>query len=94
MAKRDVPQPDGSIPQKASLFQKIAAVIAGMVAVKVVTFAVTTVWRLITREDPPQVDQNVPAAKKAAWVALIGAATGATRQTVHDLIKPPAEGPA
>ena len=95
MAKAtEVPQPDGSVPQKPSLAQKVAALVAGMVAVKVVTYFVTTMWRLITREDPPQVDQKVPAVKKAAWVALIGASTGATKQTVHDLIKPPTEGPA
>lgn len=93
MGKKTV-QPDGSVPQKPSIFQTIGATIAGILAVKLVTYMVTTGWRLATREDPPQVDQNVGAAKKAAWIALIGAATGAARQTARDLIKPPTGGPA
>lgn len=93
MAK-PTPQPDGSIPQKPSLAQTIAAAVAGMLAVKLSTYIVTTVWRLATREDPPQIDQAVPVAKKAAWVALVGAATGAARQSARDLVKPPTSGPA
>jgi hypothetical protein len=89
-----MPQPDGSIPQKPSLVQTIGAAIAGIIAVKLVTYVVTTVWRLVTREDPPQIDQAVPVAKKAAWVGLIGAATGAARQATRDIIKPPGAGPA
>ncbi len=87
-------QPDGSIPQKPSLFQTLGAMIAGILAVKIATFVVTTVWRLATREDPPQVDQAVPIKKKAAWLALMGAATGAARQAARDVIKPPTSGPA
>lgn len=93
MAK-DTPQPDGSIPQKPSLVQTIGATIAGLIAVKLATYVVTTLWRLVTREDPPQVDQNVAAAKKAAWLALMGAVSGTARQTARDLIKPPTSGPA
>jgi hypothetical protein len=93
MAK-DVPQPDGSTPQKANMLQTVGAIVAGVVAVKLATYVVTTVWRLATRENPPQMDQDVGAMKKAAWIALIGAATGAARQTVRDYIKPPTAGVA
>lgn len=93
MAKKK-PQPDGSIPQKPSLFQTLGAMIAGILAVKLATYVVTTVWRLATHEDPPQVDEAVPIKKKAAWLALIGAATGAARQAARDVIKPPTSGPA
>lgn len=87
-------QPDGSEAQKSSMLQTVAATLAGVLAVKLVTYVVTTGWRLATREDPPQVDQAVPMRKKAAWLALIGAATGAARQSARDVIKPPTEGPA
>ena len=91
---KKTPQPDGSIPQKPSLFQTLGAMIAGIIAVKVATYVVTTVWRLATKEDPPQVDQAVPIKKKAVWLALMGAATGAARQAARDVIKPPTSGPA
>jgi hypothetical protein len=68
--------------------------IAGILAVKLATYVVTTVWRLATHEDPPQVDEAVPIKKKAAWLALMGAATGAARQAARDVIKPPTSGPA
>ena len=87
-------QPDGSIPQKPSLAQNLGATIAGLLAVKLVTYIITTVWRLITREDPPQIDQAVKPAKKAAWIALIGATTGAARQMARDKVKPPVDGAA
>ena len=87
-------QPDGSVPQKPSLFQTLGAMVAGILAVKAATFLVTTIWRLATREDPPQVDQAVPVRKKAAWLALTGAVTGAARQAARDMIKPPTSGPA
>lgn len=87
-------QPDGSEPQKSSLVQTVAATLAGLLAVKLVTYVVTTGWRLVAREDPPQVDQAVSVRKKAVWLALIGAATGAARQSARDIIKPPTEGPA
>jgi hypothetical protein len=90
----DVEQPTGEAPQKPSIFQTIGAAIAGIIAVKLALFVVTTMWRLITREDPPQVDQAVPAGKKAAWLALSGAVTGAARQTARDVVKPPVSGPA
>ncbi len=93
MAKKK-PQPDGSPTQKPSIFQNVGAMIAGILAAKLATYVITTVWRLATREEPPQVDQRVPAKKKAAWLALIGATTGAARQAARDVIKPPAEGPA
>lgn len=79
---------------KPSLFQTIAATVAGVLAVKLSTYIVTTIWRLVTREDPPQIDQAVPARKKAAWLALVGAVTGAARQSARDAIKPPTSGPA
>lgn len=79
---------------KPSLIQTLGAAAAGIIAVKLSTYIVTTVWRLITKEDPPQLDQAVPAKKKAAWLALIGAVTGAARQSARDVIKPPGPGPA
>ena len=94
MADDDAPQPDGSVPKKPSIFQSIAATILGLIAVKVATYLMTTLWRLVTKEDPPQVDQNVSPGKKAAWLALIGAASGTARQTARDLVKPPTAGPA
>ena len=93
MAK-DTPQPDGSIPQKPTIFQTIGAAIAGLIAVRMASYLVTTLWRLFTREDPPQIDQRVSIGKKAAWVGLVGAASGAARQAARDLIKPPGDGPA
>lgn len=91
---KDMPQPDGSIPQKPTIFQTIGATVAGIIAVKLATYVITTAWRLVTREDPPQIDQAVPIPKKAMWIGLIGAATGAARQAARDKIKPPTEGPA
>ncbi|MEA2434049.1 MAG: hypothetical protein QOG54_1506 [Actinomycetota bacterium] len=87
-------QPDGSIPQKPTLVQTLLAAVLGMIAVKIATYVVTTVWRLVTREDPPQIDMDVAPGKKAAWVALIGAATGAARQVARDKVKPPTAGAA
>jgi hypothetical protein len=86
--------PDGSVPQKPTIVQTLGAMVAGIIAVKVATYVVTTGWRLATREEPPQLDMKVSPAKKAAWIALIGAATGAARQTARDLIKPPTAGAA
>jgi hypothetical protein len=77
---------------KASLLQTVAAVIAGMIAVKLATYLVTTMWGLVTREDPPEVDEPAPAGKKAAWIALFGAATGAARQAARDAVKGPGTG--
>ncbi len=94
MAKDEDIQADGSLPQKPTLFQTLAAALLGMLAVKIATSIVTTLWRLVTREDPPQIDQAVPIKKKAAWLALMGAATGAARQAARDVIKPPSAGPA
>ena len=74
---------------KSSLLQTVGAMIAGIIAVKLATYVVTTMWRLVTREEPPQVDEPAPAGKKAAWIALIGAATGAARQAARDVIKAP-----
>lgn len=89
--KEGVVQPDGSVPQKPTLLQNIGATIAGLLAVKLVTYVITAVWRLVTREDPPQIDQAVRPAKKAAWIALIGASTGAARQMARDKVKPPVD---
>ena len=79
---------------KPGLLQTLGAMIAGIIAVKLATYIVTTMWRLATREDPPQLDEPAPAGKKAAWIALIGAATGAARQAARDAVKPPTAGPA
>jgi hypothetical protein len=84
----------GAPAQKASMFQTVGAIVAGVLAVKLATYVVTTMWRLVTRENPPQVDEAVPPLKKAAWIGLIGAATGAARQAARDLVKPPTGGPA
>jgi hypothetical protein len=92
--KDETVQPDGSPTQKPSMLQNIGAMIAGLLAVRLVTYIVTTAWRLVTREEPPQIDQAVRPVKKAAWIALIGASTGAARQMARDKIKPPTEGPA
>jgi hypothetical protein len=94
MTKAGKVTPDGSVPQKPSLFQTIGAMLAGIVAVKLSTYVVVTVWRLVTREDPPEIDEAVHWGKKAAWLALIGAATGASRQAARELIKPPTSGAA
>ena len=92
--KDETVQPDGSPTREPTMLQNIGAMIAGLLAVKLMTYIVTTVWRLVTREEPPQIDQAVRPAKKAAWIALIGASTGAARQMARDKIKPPGEGPA
>jgi hypothetical protein len=80
--------------RKPSPIQTVGAMVAGIIAVKLATYVVTTAWRLATREDPPQVDEPVSPGKKAAWLALVGAATGAARQTARDFIKPPSPGAA
>lgn len=77
------------------LLQTIVAALAGVVAVKVAASIVATGWRLATREDPPQIDADTASvAKKALWVALIGAATGAARQAARDTVKKSRRGPA
>lgn len=88
------PQPDGAPTQKPTLLQNVGAAIAGMLAARLAAYVVTTLWRLATREEPPQVDQAAPAGKKAAWIALIGGATGAAKQVARDKVKPPVDGPA
>ncbi len=94
-AKKDADiQPDGSVPLKPTLAQSLGAIIAGVLAVKVATYLVTTLWRLVTREDPPQIDMDISPGKKAAWIALVGAASGAARQMARDKIKPPTGGAA
>ncbi len=87
-------QADGSIPVKPTLAQSLGAIIAGVLAVKLATYVVTTLWRLVTREDPPQIDMDISPGKKAAWIALVGAASGAARQMARDKIKPPTGGAA
>jgi hypothetical protein len=94
MAKGKEETASGAPAQKPTLFQTIGAIVAGVLAVKLATYVVTTAWRLITRENPPQADEAVPPLKKAAWIGLIGAATGAARQAARDFIKPPSGGPA
>jgi len=84
----------GEQAQKASLLQNIGAIIAGVIAVKLATYVITTLWRLVTRENPPQVDEAVSIGKKAAWIGLVGAATGAARQAAREVIKPPSGKPA
>ena len=93
MAKRSR-KTDASAAQKPSLFQTVGAMIAGIIAVKLATYVVVTLWRLVLREDPPEIDEPVHWGKKAAWLALIGAATGASRQAARELIKPPVSGAA
>jgi hypothetical protein len=94
MAKSRKVKPDGSVTQKPSMFQTVGAMVAGIVAVKLSTYVVVTLWRLVTHEDPPEIDEAVHWGKKAAWLALIGAATGASRQAARELIKPPSPGAA
>ncbi len=94
MARNEVIQSDGSVTRKPSIWQTIGAMIGGIVAAKIATYLVTTLWRFATREEPPQVDQRVPVAKKAAWIGLLAAASGAARQVTRDLIMPPTEGAA
>ena len=93
MAK-DVIEPDEVVSQKPTLVQTIGAAIAGVIAVRVATYLVTTLWRLVTQEDPPQIDERGSVGKKAAWVGLVGAAAGAARQAARDIIKPPSDGAA
>lgn len=83
-----------TIDRKPTALQTVGAMVAGIIAVKLSTYVVTTMWRLVTREDPPQIDEPVPLAKKAAWIGLIGGITGAARQAARDYIKPPVKGPA
>jgi hypothetical protein len=83
---------DEDTGSKSGVLQTVAAMIAGVIAVKLATYLVTTMWRLVTREDPPEVDEPAPAGKKAAWIALFGAATGAARQAARDAVKGPGTG--
>jgi hypothetical protein len=74
--------------EHGGLLQTVAATLAGVIAVKVAASIVATGWRLATREDPPQIDADTASVvKKALWVALIGAATGAARQAARDTVK-------
>ena len=75
--------------RKSSFLKTILATLAGVIAVKMATYIVTTGWRLATKEDPPQADDPAPIAKKAMWIGLIGAVTGAARQAARDYVKPP-----
>ncbi|HVM36420.1 MAG TPA: DUF4235 domain-containing protein [Actinomycetota bacterium] len=84
----------GVPPKKPSMFQALGAMIGGILAVKLASYIVTTGWRLATRENPPQADEAVSIGKKALWIGLVGAATGAARQAARDFIKPPGGGPA
>lgn len=74
------------------LLRKAGAALAGILAARIALYALATLWRLATREDPPQADSATPVAKKAAWLALAGAAAGATRQAARDYVKPPQAG--
>lgn len=87
-------QPDGTVATKPSFLQNVGAALAGIVAVKLATYLVTTIWQLVTREDPPDLEQAIPPAKKVAWIAVIGATTGAARQMARDWVKPPTPGAA
>jgi hypothetical protein len=82
----------GVPPKKPSMVQSLGAAIAGIIAVKLAGYVITTGWRLATRENPPQADEAVSIGKKALWIGLVGAATGAARQAARDFIQPP--GPA
>jgi hypothetical protein len=94
MAKKKKKTASGQPAQKPTMVQTLGAIVAGVLAVKLATYIVTTMWRLVTRENPPQVDEDVAPLKKAAWIGLIGAATGAARQAARDLVNPPTGGPA
>ncbi len=93
MAKDDDALEDEFEPQKPSVARTVGALVAGIIAVKLATYVMTMMWRLVTREEPPQIDEPGPAKKKIAWLALIGAATGAARQGARDIIKPPTAPP-
>ncbi len=95
MAKKTKETTASGVPaQKPTIFQNVGALIAGILAVKLATYVITTLWRLVTKENPPQVDEPVSIGKKAAWIGLVGAATGAARQAVREVIKPPTGKPA
>jgi hypothetical protein len=95
MAKKTKEPTASGVPaQKPNLFQNIGALIAGILAVKLATYVITTLWLLVMKENPPQIDEAVSIGKKAAWIGLIGAATGAARQAVREVIKPPSGKPA
>jgi hypothetical protein len=95
MARKTKETTASGVPaQKPNLFQNIGALIAGILAVKLATYVITTLWRLVMKENPPQIDEAVSIGKKAAWIGLIGAATGAARQAVREVIKPPSGKPA
>jgi hypothetical protein len=95
MARKTKETTASGVPaQKPTIFQNIGALIAGILAVKLATYVITTLWRLVMKENPPQIDEPVSIGKKAAWIGLIGAATGAARQAVREVIKPPTGKPA
>ena len=92
MVRKKTREPDGASARKPSLFQTIAAALAGLIAVKVITYVVVTLWRLATREDPPDLEEETSFAKKAIWIAVVAAATGTARQLARDWVKPPSSG--
>ncbi len=69
------------------MVRKVAIILAGVIAVKLVSVVLTALWKKVFHEEPPQADEEAPAAKKAGWLAAYGAATGVLRQTARDLVK-------
>ena len=91
---RELPQPDGSIPEEPTATQMLLAAVGGVLAAKLSTRVVTYVWRSITGEDVPKVHQQASTTKKAMWLTVAGIVSGTARQVVRDWIKPVTRGPA
>ncbi len=91
---RELPQPDGSIPEEPTGTQMFLAAVGGVLAAKLSTRLVTYFWREVTGEDVPKVHQQASTAKKLLWLAVAGVVSGSARQVVRDWIKPVTTGPA
>lgn len=91
---RELPQPDGSIPEEPTGTQMLLAAVGGVVAAKLSTRVVTYVWRNVLDEDVPKIHQQASAVKKAMWLGIAGIVSGSARQIVRDWIKPVTRGPA
>ncbi|MBA3350187.1 MAG: DUF4235 domain-containing protein [Actinobacteria bacterium] len=91
---RELPQPDGSIPEEPTGTQMFLAAVGGVLAAKLSTRVVTYVWRNVTGEDVPKVHQQASTVKKLMWLAVAGVVSGSARQVVRDWIKPVTVGPA
>ena len=91
---KDLPQPDGSIPEEPTGTQMLLAAVGGVLVAKLSTRLVTYFWRSVTGEDVPKVHQQASTAKKLMWLAVAGIVSGSARQAVRDWIKPVTVGPA